>query len=251
MKKNLLNKKKNVKPNCMLHLILILSIIFASKMAWSYSIYPSGGWDGPGLGSASLTYYFGTLTSDVPYQSVKEALVLATDIWASVVDVTFSEVFTPNLDNSIDFIFIHPDNHLSISMGLGTLAMAAGPAYPPNFGAGFWSNPVAGDIIFNDDFNWEVGNALGVGSYDIMSVAVHELGHSLGLGHSDYYDSIMYPSIGSSEIFSGLHWDDIVGIQSLYAPAADATVPEPSTLLFLGLGLLAIVGFKKKISKKI
>jgi hypothetical protein len=172
------------------------------------------------------------------------------DIWASVVDVTFSEVFIPNLDNSIDFIFLHPDDHSLIHMRPG-LAMAAGPAWPPYFGAGFWPNPVAGDITFNGDFNWEIGNASGRGAYDIMSVAVHELGHSLGLGHSDYYDSIMYPTIGSSEIFSGLHWDDIVGIQSLYAPVADATAPEPSTLLFLGLGLLAIVGFKKKISKKI
>lgn len=234
----------------MLYLILILSIIFASKKAWAYSIYPSGGWDGPGLGSASLTYYFDTLTSDVPYQSVKETLVSSMDIWASVVDVTFSEVFTPNLDNSIDFIFIHPDDHPSIHMRPSSLAMAAGPAWPPYFGAGFWPNPVAGDITFNDDYNWEIGDATGRGAYDIMSVAVHELGHSLGLGHSDYYDSIMHPSIGSSEIFSGLHWDDIVGIQSLYAPVADATVPEPSTLLFLGLGLLALVGFKKKMSKK-
>ena len=49
-----------------------------------------------------------------------------------------------------------------------------------------------------------------------MPIATHELGHSLGLGHSKDRESIMYAYYKSSMPASGLTDDDVKAIQYLY-----------------------------------
>lgn len=58
--------------------------------------------------------------------------------------------------------------------------------------------------------SWVVG-------INFLIAATHELGHSLGLGHSSDPDAVMYPtySIRDSKSFK-LSQDDIEGIQKLY-----------------------------------
>lgn len=52
---------------------------------------------------------------------------------------------------------------------------------------------------------------------DLQSVAVHELGHVLGLGHSRDPNAIMYFGIAPGVIKRVLTQDDIAGIQALYS----------------------------------
>ena len=47
-------------------------------------------------------------------------------------------------------------------------------------------------------------------------MAVHEIGHSLGLGHSDVQDAIMAAFYRGYKPDFSLHQDDINGIRSLY-----------------------------------
>lgn len=187
------------------------------------------GWDGPGLGSAALTFAFGNPTLDLPLDLQRAALIAALNVWAAAVDLTFTETTLLGQPRSIDFTF-----QVGPGQGSSVLAFATFPA-PPS------PEPLASDIFFYDDWLWEVGNGLGTAAFDLELIAMHEIGHALGLGHSDTADAVMWPFVGSQEINIGLHPDDIAGIQSLYA-----SVPEPSSGLLLIAGLSALTVCRRR-----
>jgi hypothetical protein len=81
---------------------------------------------------------------------------------------------------------------------------------PPN------PEPLAGDMHLDAEDPWSIGE-----NTDLFTVVLHEMGHALGLGHSDRPGSVMYPYY---RLASGLSTDDIEGIQSLYGKK-DETVP--------------------------
>ncbi|GMI98279.1 hypothetical protein HRI_003497200 [Hibiscus trionum] len=58
---------------------------------------------------------------------------------------------------------------------------------------------------------------------DLESVAVHEIGHLLGLAHSPVKTAVMYPSLKPREKKVDLSIDDIQGVQSLYGLNANFT----------------------------
>ncbi len=169
----------------------------------------SVGWDGPGLGSAALTYYVASVpsTMELSQQEVEAGLETALSAWASVADITFTQTDLAGRHNSIDFEFS------SIDGSGGTLAQAY---YPDDANR----EPIAGDVEFDTSEGWEIGNSQGGSAFDLVFVAVHELGHSLGLEHSDVIGSVMRPTISPSQTFDGFGQSDIDAIQTLYAPGA-------------------------------
>jgi hypothetical protein len=83
---------------------------------------------------------------------------------------------------------------------------------------------IEGDIGFNSAKHWDSyrGNTRTGPTYDLRRIAMHELGHVLGLGHPDDHGqdviALMNSRIGNLD---SLAVDDITGAQSLYgAPGA-------------------------------
>ncbi|XP_062080076.1 metalloendoproteinase 1-like [Humulus lupulus] len=73
--------------------------------------------------------------------------------------------------------------------------------------------PTTGVLHLDADENWVVGEA--PYSFDLVSSALHEIGHTLGLMHSSDTDAIMYPILPMGET-KGLNWNDVQGIRVLY-----------------------------------
>jgi hypothetical protein len=99
--------------------------------------------------------------------------------------------------------------------GLGrVLAHTFYPA-PPNM------EPLAGDMHLDADENWRIGL-----DTDLFTVALHEAGHALGLGHSDRPGSVMYPYY---RFAGGLTADDIAGVRALYGASEEErpNTPDP------------------------
>jgi hypothetical protein len=75
-------------------------------------------------------------------------------------------------------------------------------------------------LHFDDDERWVDSDTRDV---DLLTVAAHEIGHTLGLAHSSEPDALMFPSYSGPHRF--LADDDIAGVQSLYGVAS---APQPA-----------------------
>ena len=139
------------------------------------------------------------LTQDLVIQTLKRAF----KIWEKHADLKFYETDVGVGDLEIRWESgDHGDGDPFDKSG-GTLAHAFFPR----------QGRLSGDIHFDDDEFWTLGSYRGI---NLTQVAVHEIGHSLGLEHSNVRGAIMFPSYEGYRPNLDLHPDDIRGIQTLY-----------------------------------
>ena len=168
-------------------------------------------------GRNEITFSFDTGTTDISGSGDFQANRNAFQTWSAVIPVDFREV--PINQNPDVLIGWRPSSDPDLSMVGGTLAHAD---FPP--GCGVVTNSLPKPIHFDDsEHNWVIGAS--PGSFDIETVALHEIGHIIGLAHSNVTGSVMFPSISSNTTNRALTQDDISGAQNLYGRR---TVSTPS-----------------------
>lgn len=170
-----------------------------------YSTVGSG-WAKDASGGVSLQYFFQSLTDKLQESVVRGEVERAFRTWEAYANVRFVAGSMANAMRTVGILFArggHGDGFAFDGPG-GVLAHTFYPA-PPN------AEPIAGDLHLDADENWHAGIAT-----DLFSVALHEAGHALGLGHSSRPGAVMYPYYRLS---TALTDDDIAGIRALYGSA--------------------------------
>lgn len=193
--------------------------------------FGSNGWDGPGFGSAILDYYFGLRTSDVSGEETEVRNALST--WSEYVLVSFTETGTARKSRSLDFNWFpnqsssHPIGYPDTAFNRTSSGTIFAHAFPPPDSTTFLvSEPLAGDVHFNNDKTWTKGN-----TPDVFTEALHEIGHSLGLEHSSSSTDVMgdpHPTL-----VDDLRPNDISRIRLLYASTAPGGPMSPPFSLFV------------------
>lgn len=135
----------------------------------------------------ALTWRYRTGTTDLDASTVRSELKSAFGAWSDVITLDFAET-SESADIEVDWGYIDgPYNVLAY-------------AYYPDYG---------GDIVFDESDTWRVD-----ADFDVFSVGAHEIGHSIGLGHSADPSAIMYSTYQG--VRSELAQDDVDGARSLY-----------------------------------
>jgi len=176
----------------------------------------NNGWAGPSHGAADLKYAFVHVTEKLPADATETEIVRAFNEWAKYAKLTFTPTSNSTDNRTIAVLFAsgaHGDAYPFDGPG-GVLAHTFYPV-PSN------PEPIAGDMHFDNDESWHIG-----ADVDVFSIALHETGHALGLGHSDTPGDVMYPYYSQH---TGLAPNDISAILQIYAAQDGTPNPNPTS----------------------
>ncbi|WP_426369537.1 matrixin family metalloprotease [Pseudocolwellia sp. HL-MZ7] len=158
-----------------------------------------------------------------------DEIARAFSMWSDIADITFNMVpdggerfgGTPSADIRLAGHYFD-----------GTNGELAHGYYPAGY--------TGGDIHFDTGDSWSIN-----GYINVFSVALHEIGHAIGIKHSDKSSAVMGASY---KPVTGLTNDDIEIAQFIYGESQIQTaVPEPSSiLLFMSMIGLVFVNKRQK-----
>lgn len=193
-----------------------------------------------------------TSASTIDVTTLRQVFARAFSRWAAVIPMNFTETDSAqDADITIGFYNGSHGDGEPFDGPLGTLAHAFSPT------DGRFHLDASETWVANDVTKSSSNVAI-----DLESVAVHEIGHLLGLGHSTIEEAIMYPTLTVREQKVELTQDDVSGVQYLYgsnpefkgvAPAGvagetmdssgSAEILRGGLGVLLGLGILVMTNY--------
>ena len=222
----------------------------------------SFGWSG----TSDLASVYAQVGGEAAARAALEAAFAA---WSAVADVDFVRIDeTGSLPLGAATAGTAVVGHIRVgafAFAPGDFTAAVGFAAPPNGGT-----TLEGDLVFNTNNRFGLPSGAEGDPFDLFppptffylndfaGLATHEIGHALGLAHSDVPESVMCGFVGPGFDGSQCHWadpdengrapitrlpkaDDVAGVQHLYG------VPEPG----VGLGLFAGVGALRAFGRRL
>jgi Ca2+-binding RTX toxin-like protein len=183
---------------------------------WGSSDYGSTGgvvtYSFAGAGLTGPTGFFRGLSVDMAAHitsfDAKASIRAALAAWEAVLDIRFAEIADEGGNLGTGMMA-----DIRIAMGGGLGANVLGKAYYAPYFGNSGRVAVSGDVVVTSDENWDERR--------FYLVALHEIGHALGLDHSFGVTAVMNASVnaalfGTGPTGTGLQQDDIDGGRILY-----------------------------------
>jgi hypothetical protein len=207
-------------------------------LTYSFQNMFDGGIRGPGA-VADANGRFHPDGPPLPNDLIKHSIEQALGLWASYSPINYVEVpDTAASHGQVRF------SHIYIN-GVDP----PDPQDPIAKAQAYFPGGAETDVQFDESDPWQAAGTTHIP--DIFGAATHEIGHTLGLNHSDDPTAVMYwifqrfQGLGTGHLSP----DDIAGIQSIYGTGVGSVtplaVPEPGTLI-LGVVGAVLIGLMRR-----